>query len=87
MSPLLLIVGWIAAAACALVLVRQHVGYFRRTRPYSFGAFMETGGWIILLLVALGALAGGLAEPGTRVVEIAATVVALLFIGIGTSLR
>jgi hypothetical protein len=87
MSPLLLIVGWIAAAACALVLVRQHVGYFRRTRPYSFGAFMETGGWIILLLVVLGALVGGLDEIGTRVVEIAATVVALLFIGIGTSLR
>ena len=87
MSPLLLIVGWIAAAACAVVLVRQHVGYYRRTRPYSFGAFMETGGWIILLLVVLGALVGGLEEMGTRVVEIAATVVAMLFIGIGTSLR
>jgi hypothetical protein len=87
MSPLGAFTGWAAAGVCAAVLFRHHIGYFRRTRPYSFGAFMETGGWIILLLVALGALAGGLAEPGTRVVEIAATVVALLFIGIGTSLR
>jgi hypothetical protein len=87
MRPLLLLVGGLAAAACTVVLVRQHVGYFHRTRPYSFGAFLETGGWIIFLLVILGALAGGLDELGTRVVEIAATVVALLFIGIGNSLR
>jgi hypothetical protein len=37
--------------------------------------------------VVLGTLVGGLEEMGTRVVEIAATVVAMLFIGIGTSLR
>lgn len=87
MSPLLLVVGWLAAAACAAVVVRHHIAYFRRARPFSFGAFMETGGWIILLLVALGALSGGLAESGTRIVEIAAAMVALLFIGIGSSVQ
>jgi hypothetical protein len=87
MTSLLPTIGWIAAAGCAVVLVRHHVGYFRRTRPYTFGAFMETSGWIILLLVGLGAVVGGLAEMGTRVVEIAAMVVALFFIGIGSSLR
>jgi hypothetical protein len=87
MSLLVPVIGWVAAAGCAVVLVRHHVGYLRRTRPYSFGAFMETSGWIILLLVGLGAVVGGLAEMGTRVVEIAAMVVALFFIGIGSSLR
>jgi len=87
MTALIRILGWVAAGGCAVVLVRHHAGYFRRTRPYSFGAFLETGGWIILLLVVLGALVGGLEETGTRVVEIAATVVALFFIGIGGMLR
>lgn len=87
MSRLLAAAGWLAAAWCALILVRHHIGYFRRARPYSFGAFLETGGWIILLLVVLGALAGGLDAMGTRVVEIAAAAVAVLFIGIGGALR
>ena len=84
MTPLLLVVGGLAAAVSAVVIVRKHVAYFRRVRPFSFGAFLETGGWIILLLVALGALSSGLAESGTRIVEIAAAVVGLLFIGIGS---
>jgi hypothetical protein len=87
MTPLFLALGWIAAAACAVIIVRQHIEYFRRTRPFSFGAFLETGGWIILLLVAFGALLGGLAQSGTRIVEIAASVVGLLFVGIGSGLR
>ncbi len=87
MNRLLPVAGWLAAAWCAIIVVRHHVGYFRRARPYSFGAFLETGGWIILLLVVLGALAGGLEAPGTRVVEIAASVVAVVFILIGGALR
>ena len=87
MNPLVLAAGWLAAAACAVVIVRHHVAYFRRARPVSFGAFLATGGWTILLLVALGALSGGLADSGTRIVEIAAAVVGLLFIGIGRGVR
>jgi len=86
-SPLLLVIAGLAAAACAVVIVRHHVAYFRRARPVSFGAFLATGGWTILLLVALGALSGGLADSGTRIVEIAAAVVGLLFIGIGSSVQ
>ncbi|HEY6101738.1 MAG TPA: hypothetical protein VI007_00780 [bacterium] len=87
MTPFFLAVGWIGAAVCAAIIVRHHLAYFRRTRPYGFGAFMETGGWIILLLAAFGALAGGLGQAGTRLVEIAASVVGLLFVGIGSNLR
>ena len=86
MNPLVLAAGWLAAAACAVVIVRHHIAYFRRARPFSFGAFMETGGWIVLLLVALGAPTG-LAHPGTRIVEIATGAVGLLFIGIGRGVR
>lgn len=87
MNPLLPVVGWLAAAVCAVVIVRHHVAYFRRARPFSFGAFLATGGWIILLLVTLGALSSGLAYSGTRIVETAAAVVGLLFIGIGRRLQ
>jgi threonine/homoserine/homoserine lactone efflux protein len=87
MTPLFLVIGWIAAAVCAVIIVRHHAGYFRRTRPFSFGAFMETGGWIIFLLVIYGALIGGLEQSGTRIVEMAASVVGLLFVGIGGRLR
>jgi hypothetical protein len=86
MSPLLAAVGWITVAVCAVVIVRHHLGYFRRARPLSFGAFLETSGWMIILLVAVGAFSGGLARPGTMVVEVAAAVVGLLFIGIGSSI-
>lgn len=87
MIPFLLVVGWLAAAVCLLVVIRHHVAYFRRTRPFSFGAFLETGGWIILLLAALGALGGGLAASGTQIVEVVAGGMGLLFIGIGSSVR
>ena len=84
MTPFFLAVGWIGTAVCAVIIVRHHLAYFHRMRPYSFGAFMETGGWIILLLAAFGALTGGLGEAGTRIAEIAASLVGLLFIGIGS---
>lgn len=75
---------WVAVAAVGLgVVVAHHVAYWRKTRPLSFTAFLETGGWIILVLVAITAGAGGMAHPSTRVVETAAAAVALLFIAIG----
>ncbi len=71
--------------AAAVILVGQHVAYFRRVRPPTFGAFLETAGWLILLLVALGAL-GGLADPGTRRVELASAAVGLACVVAGRSL-
>lgn len=82
MNLLVLVVAWAASAGCAAVVIRHHVAYFRRARPFSFTALLETGGWIILLLVALGAAAGGLAATGTRIVEIAAALVGALCIGL-----
>lgn len=79
--------AWIVLAVALIVVVQQHLGYFRRKRPMSFGAFLETGGWIVLLLAALGALAGGLAHPGTRVIGIATGVVGLLLILLGSVFR
>lgn len=87
MSLLARVMLWAVAAGSAVVIVRQHVGYLRRLRSYSFGAFLETAGWIIILLVSVAALYGGLEAPGTRAVEIAAAIVALLFVGIGSSFR
>jgi threonine/homoserine/homoserine lactone efflux protein len=87
MSAVLSAIVWIVLAVALTVVVRQHLAYFRRTRALSFGAFLETAGWIILLLVALGALAGGLAHPGTRIVEIASAVVGVLFILLGSVFR
>jgi len=82
------IVIWAAIAILGLVVVvSQHVGYFRKIRPMSFAAFLETGGWIIITLVALAALRGGMINPGTRVVEIAAAIVGVLLIGIGGQFR
>lgn len=78
---------WGFAALGLAVVVLHHVAYFRRTRPFSFGAFLETAGWIIITLVAIAGLAGGFASPGTRIVEIAAAIVGVLFIGIGSSFR
>ncbi len=75
---------WAAVAAVGLgAIIAQHVGYFRKRRPLTFGAFLETTGWITITLVAVAALGGGMVHPGTRVVEITAALVGLLFIVIG----
>lgn len=75
---------WAAVAVLGLVVVvAQHVGYFRKTRPMSFAAFLETAGWILITLVAVAALGGGMIMPNTRVVEVTAAVVGALLIGIG----
>ena len=79
---------WVAVAVLGLIIVvSQHAGYFRKTRPMSFAAFLETAGWIIITLVAAAALRGGMANPGTRIVEIATAVVGALLIGIGGQFR
>ncbi len=79
---------WAAVAVLGLiVVVAQHIGYFRRTRPMSFAAFLETAGWIVITLVAGAALGGGMISPNTRVVEIAAAIVGALLIGIGGQFR
>lgn len=56
MNALLGVAGIILGLAAIIIIVRHHVAYFHGARPYSFGAFLETSGWIVLLLVALGAL-------------------------------
>ncbi len=79
---------WAVVAVLGLVVVvAQHVGYFRRTRPMSFAAFLETAGWILITLVAGAALGGGMVSPNMRVVEIAAAIVGALLIGIGGQFR
>ena len=75
---------WAAVVVLGLiVVVAQHAGYFRRTRPMSFAAFLETAGWIVITLVAVAVLGGGMISPHTRVVEIAAAIVGALLIGVG----
>jgi hypothetical protein len=87
MSSIALTVLWVILTATLIVVVRHHVAYLRRARSLTFGAFLETAGWIIILLVAIAAVYGGLAHPGTRVVEIATAVVGLLFIALGSAFR
>lgn len=70
-----------------IIVVFHHAGYLRRTRPLTFGAFLETGGWIVVTLVAIAASGGGMAEPRTRIVEIGAGAVGVLLIGIGSQFR
>lgn len=87
MSLAVQVLAGAAAAVMLVLIIRHHIDYFRRARPYSFGAFLETGGWLILLLVAAGAAAGGLVRPGTRVVEVAAGIVGFLFVAGGAAFR
>ncbi|MDQ7820466.1 MAG: hypothetical protein QN173_04450 [Armatimonadota bacterium] len=79
---------WVAAVVVTgAVVVRHHRDYLRGRRPLSFGAFLETAGWIVLALVAVAGAAGGAAHPATRTVEIAAAVVGLLLVAVGGQLR
>lgn len=87
MSTTGLIVLWVILAVALVVIIRHHLAYLRRTRSLTFGAFLETAGWIIILLVAIAGVYGGFAHPGTRVVEIATTVVGLLFIVLGSAFQ
>jgi len=84
----MLVAGAVILAAVTLtILVRHHVAYFRGLRAPTFGAFLETAGWLILLLVALGALGGGLENPGTARVELASGIIAASCVVAGWRLR
>ncbi|HEY3247847.1 MAG TPA: hypothetical protein VGK88_06120 [bacterium] len=71
------VVAGILLVAAAVMVVAQHLAFFRRVRPPSFAAFLETAGWLIMVLVALGGIGGGLGSPGTLSVEIASGLVGL----------
>jgi hypothetical protein len=65
-------------------IVAHHVGYLRKRRPLTFGAFLQTAGWILITLVAITALGGGMRYPGTRMVDLVAALVGIFLIGIGS---
>jgi hypothetical protein len=69
------------------VVIRQHADYLRRLRPATFRPFLETAGWLIISLASGAAYGGGFESPGTRVVEVSAFVVGLLFVAIGSHTR
>jgi threonine/homoserine/homoserine lactone efflux protein len=78
--------GTLALVGSSIVTL-HHAGYLRRTRPITFGAFLGTAGWIVITLVAIAASGGGMAEPETRIVEIASGAVGILLIGVGGKFR
>lgn len=79
---------WALLAIAGLgTIVFHHLSYFRKRRPLTFGAFLETAGWLILTLVAITAFGGGMADPVTRIVELTMAVVGVLLIGVGGYLR
>jgi len=53
----------------------------------TFGAFLETAGWVIVFLAAVAALRGGLAHPDTRVVELSTGIAGGVCIALGSVLR
>lgn len=82
--PTILILGLIALG----FVVAHHIGYFRGTRRPAFGAFLETGGWLILVLVsAAGALVGAWLDPAGARVLAASTGVGVVCIGVGLRLQ
>ncbi len=81
------VVGGVGALVCGIVIVTHHIGYLRRSRSLTFGAFLQTGGWIILALVAVAAAAGGLERARTQTVEVAQALVGALLITIGSKLK
>ncbi|MGH2349753.1 MAG: hypothetical protein ACRDFT_09855 [bacterium] len=85
---MLTVAGALVLAAVALaVVVAHHVAYFRGLRAPAFAAFLETAGWLILLLVALGTLSGGLRDPGTARVEAAAGATGVICVAAGWRLN
>ena len=81
------VAGGVVAIACGFVVVTHHIGYFRRSRPLTFGAFLQTGGWMIIALVAVAAATGGLERERSQTVEVAQALVGLLLISLGSKLK
>ncbi len=77
------ILWWAIAGSDVIIIVRHHVAYLRQQRAFTFGAFLETAGWIVITLVGVAALGGVLSTPGTRTVEITAGIVDTTRVGIG----
>ena len=77
------VAGGVVAIVGGIVIVTHHIRYLRRTRPFTFGAFLQTGGWIIIALVAVAAAAGGWDPGRTQTVEVAQVLVGALLIGLG----
>lgn len=69
------------------IVIRQHAAYLRRRRPFTFRAFLETAGWLVIVLAAGAASWGGFESDGTRVVEVSALVIGVLFVAIGSHVR
>ncbi len=83
MSPVERLVWLVLLGSGLYVIVKHHAGYLFRRRATSFGAFLNTAGWIVLTLVALAVMGGWLSAPGTRLVELAIGLVGVVLIGIG----
>ena len=81
------VAGGVVAIVCGMVIVTHHIGYVRRSRSLRFGAFLQTGGWIIIALVAVAAAAGGLERARTQTVEVAQALVGALLITLGSKLK
>lgn len=87
MTTWLRIAGGVVAIVSGIVIVTHHMGYFRHSRSLSFWAFLQTGGWVILALVAASAAAGGVDRARTQTVEVAQALVGVLLIGLGGKLK
>ena len=83
MSPVERFVWLVLLGSGLYVIIKHHAGYLFRRRPTSFGAFLNTAGWIVVTLVALAVMGGCLSVPGTRLVELAVGLVGVVLIGIG----
>lgn len=69
------------------IVIRHHAEYLRRRRPFTFRAFLETAGWLVVTLASAAASWGGLESAGTRVVEISAFAIGVLLVAIGSHVR
>jgi hypothetical protein len=69
------------------IVVRQHIDYLRHRRPFTFRAFLQTAGWLVITLAAVAAFGGGLESTGTRMAEISAFAIGGLFVAIGTHIK
>jgi threonine/homoserine/homoserine lactone efflux protein len=81
------VAGGVVAIMSGIVIVTHHIGYFRHSRSLTFGAFLQTGGWVIIALVAVAAAAGGLERARTQTVEVAQALVGALLITLGSKLK
>jgi hypothetical protein len=82
--------AWMALGVAALVFgaslamtVRQHIRYLTGGRPAEFFAFLETSGWMVLLLTSGAALF----RLSSGALTLSAGVVGAVLVAIGSLLR